>query len=61
MKYVHFKGTNNFANEVVVQQHAIIMTDNDRTIRVLCSFDAGDQTVTLSNPVQGKPGGIDVT
>ena len=37
------------------------MTDSDRTIRVLCTFEANDQTVTLSNPAQGKPGGIDVT
>jgi hypothetical protein len=55
------KGANNFANEVIVQQHAVIMTDSDRTIRVLCSFETGDQTVTLGNQVVGKSGGIDVT
>ena len=57
------KGANNFANEVIVQQHAVIMTDSDRTIRVLCSFETSDQTVTLMNGNQnvGKPAGIDVT
>ena len=35
------------------------MTDSDRTVRVLCSFDAIDQTVTLMSPNSEKPG-IDV-
>ena len=35
------------------------MTDSDRTVRVLCSFDAIDQTVTLMSPNSDKPG-IDV-
>ena len=45
---------------MVIQQHAIIMTDSDRTIKVMCSFSAIDQTVTLSSPNKAKPG-IDVT
>ncbi len=59
--FVCVKGANNFANEVIVQQHAVIMTDSDRTIRVLCSFETGDQTVTLGSQVNSKSGGIDVT
>lgn len=35
------------------------MTDSDRTVRILCSFDAIDQTVTLMSPNSDKPG-IDV-
>ncbi|XP_074603612.1 uncharacterized protein LOC141857092 isoform X3 [Brevipalpus obovatus] len=54
------EGTKNFVNEIVVQQHAVIMTDSDRTIKVMCSFSATDQTVTLSGGNQGKKG-IDVT
>ncbi len=52
------QGTTSFANEVVVQQHQVIMRDSDRTIRVLCSFEAIDQTVTLAGSL-GK-NGIDV-
>lgn len=41
------------------------MTDNDRTIRVLCSFEVSDQTITLGNSEQQKnipiPNGIDVS
>lgn len=35
------------------------MTDSDRTIRVLCTFESIDQTVTLMSPNSDKPG-IDV-
>ncbi|XP_067133905.1 uncharacterized protein [Centruroides vittatus] len=50
-----------FTNEVVVQQHPVIVTDNDRTIRVICSFETADRTVTLGSPVLGGIPGIDVT
>ena len=55
----HTQGEKNFANEVVIQQHPVIMTDSDRTIRVLCTFESIDQTVTLMSPNSDKPG-IDV-
>lgn len=53
------EGEKNFANEVVIQQHPVIMTDSDRTVRVVCTFDAVDQTVTLMSPLAERPG-IDV-
>uniref|UniRef100_T1JZ41 ZP domain-containing protein n=1 Tax=Tetranychus urticae TaxID=32264 RepID=T1JZ41_TETUR len=54
------EGLKNFVNEIVVQQHAVIMTDSDRTIKVMCSLNAIDQTVTLHSANQGRSG-IDVT
>ncbi|RWS11638.1 uncharacterized protein B4U79_13044 [Dinothrombium tinctorium] len=54
------EGPKNFANEIIIQQHPVIMTDSDRTIKVMCSFEMGDQTVTLSSSNRGK-NGIDVT
>ena len=48
-----------------MQQHSVIMTDSDRTIRVLCSFEVSDQTITLGTVEQGNiplpPNGIDVS
>lgn len=49
-------------NEVVIQQHPVIMTDSDKTVRVMCAFEAPDQTITLKNPANSgaKGAGIDV-
>ncbi|KAL1469347.1 hypothetical protein MTO96_005044 [Rhipicephalus appendiculatus] len=58
------EGDGRYANEVVVQQHPIIMTDTDRNIRVVCSFEAGDRTVTLGSTFARNgaySGGLDVT
>lgn len=54
-------------NEVIVQQHSVIMTDNDRTIRVLCSFEMSEQTIRLGSAAEPHnilpiaPNGIDVS
>ncbi|XP_022252165.1 uncharacterized protein LOC106468151 [Limulus polyphemus] len=50
-----------YANEVVVQQHPIIVMDTDKTIRVVCSFETGERTVTMD--VFGRNGekGMEVT
>lgn len=59
------QSTSNYVNEVIVQQHAVILTDSDRTIRVLCSFEVSDQTITLGSVEQKQipllPNGIDVS
>lgn len=31
----------------MVQQHAVVMTELDKTVKVLCSFEQMDQTLTL--------------
>ncbi|KAF2354795.1 PAN/Apple domain [Trinorchestia longiramus] len=51
-----------FVNTVVVQKHPLIMQDSDRTVRVECSFEAGDQTVSYApQAVAGRTGGgIDI-
>ncbi|OQR73434.1 hypothetical protein BIW11_09734, partial [Tropilaelaps mercedesae] len=62
-------GPGKYVNEVMVQQHPVIMTDTDRNIRVVCSFEASDKTVTLAstfarNSISGAFGGgsgLDVT
>lgn len=55
------EGHNTFVNEVVIQQHPVIMTDSDKTIRVMCAFEAPDQTITLKNPSsRDNKTGIDV-
>lgn len=55
------EGHNTFVNEVVIQQHPVIMTDNDKTVRVMCAFEAPDQTITLKNPSsRDNKTGIDV-
>lgn len=63
MALQRFQGDGRYANEVVVQQHPIIMTDTDRNIRVVCSFEAGDRTVTLASTFarNGAYSGLDVT
>ncbi|XP_022709763.1 uncharacterized protein LOC111272502 [Varroa jacobsoni] len=63
------EGPGKYVNEVMVQQHPVIMTDTDRNIRVVCSFEASDKTVTLAstlarNSIAGPFGGasgLDVT
>jgi len=55
------EGHNTFVNEVVIQQHPVIMTDNDKVVRVMCAFEAPDQTITLKNPSsRDNKTGIDV-
>ncbi|XP_054714744.1 uncharacterized protein LOC129224331 [Uloborus diversus] len=48
-----------FVNEVVVQQHPVIMTDHDKTIKVVCSFETQERTYTMAGPGVGGPG-VDV-
>ena len=57
------QGDGQFVNNVVIQQHPIIMQDSDKTIRVECSFDAGDQTVSFApgDPGRTGGGGIDIS
>lgn len=56
------EGHNTFVNEIVIQQHPVIMTDNDKTVRVMCSFEAPEQTITLQSPVmKDNRTGIDVS
>nr|XP_045584142.1 uncharacterized protein LOC123746573 isoform X2 [Procambarus clarkii] len=51
-----------FVNTVVVQQHPLIMQESDRTVRVECSFEAGDQTVSYAPEASAgrTGGGIDI-
>lgn len=51
-----------FVNTVVVQQHPLIMQESDRTVKVECSFEAGDQTVSFAPGADGgrTGGGIDI-
>lgn len=51
-----------FVNTVVVQQHPLIMQESDRTVKVECSFEAGDQTVSFAPGAdEGRTGGgIDI-
>ena len=42
-------------NHVVIQQNPVIMQESDKTVRVECSFDATDQTVSYAP--NGGPGG----
>ncbi|KAF8773607.1 hypothetical protein HNY73_016253 [Argiope bruennichi] len=50
-----------FVNEVVVQQHPVIMTDHDKTIKVVCSFETQERTYTMAGPgVGGSGAGVDV-
>lgn len=56
-----------YYNHVVMQENAVIMTETDRMIRVECTFETPEQTVSFSagsrengSPISG-PGGIDVT
>lgn len=55
------EGHNTFVNEVVIQQHPVIMTESDKTVRVMCAFEAPEQTITLKNPSsRDNKTGIDV-
>ncbi|GFQ84988.1 uncharacterized protein TNCT_653901, partial [Trichonephila clavata] len=49
-----------FVNEVVVQQHPVIMTDHDKTIKVVCSFETQERTYTMAGPGVGGGSGVDV-
>ncbi|XP_045103920.1 uncharacterized protein LOC123499645 isoform X4 [Portunus trituberculatus] len=51
-----------FVNTVVVQQHPLIMQESDRTVKVECSFEAGDQTVSFApgSDDSRTGGGIDI-
>lgn len=51
-----------YVNTVVVQQHPLIMQESDRTVRVECSFEAGDQTVSFAPEADSgrTGGGIDI-
>lgn len=55
------KGSNSFVNEVMIQQHAVVMTELDKTVKVMCSFEQMDQTLTLHrHPNRTHSTGIDV-
>lgn len=56
------EGHNTFVNEVLIQQHPVIMTESDKTVRVMCAFEAPDQTITLKSAGgrDNKTAGIDV-
>lgn len=55
------EGHNTFVNEVIIQQHPVIMTESDKTVRVMCAFEAPEQTITLKNPSShDNKTGIDV-
>lgn len=56
-----------YMNHIVTQQNPVIMTETDSTIRVECTFETPDQTVsyTAGGRREGSdqlgPGGLDVT
>ncbi|XP_067124590.1 uncharacterized protein [Centruroides vittatus] len=54
------EGPDLYVNEVVIQQHPVIMTDNDKTIRVMCSFEPRERTYTLGNPLQSDHPAMEV-
>ncbi|GFU29830.1 uncharacterized protein NPIL_395251 [Nephila pilipes] len=60
-KYRVKKGSGRYANEVVIQQHPVIVTNSDKTIKVVCSFENLDRTVTLGALFPGASPGLDVT
>ncbi|CAG7728314.1 unnamed protein product [Allacma fusca] len=49
------QGRGRYVNHVVIQQNPVIMQESDKTVRVECSFDANDQTVSYAP--NGGPGG----
>jgi len=60
------QGRGRYVNHVVVQQNPVIMQESDKTVRVECSFDANDQTVSYApngglGPKDHEGGGISVT
>ncbi|XP_047103996.1 uncharacterized protein LOC124722900 [Schistocerca piceifrons] len=57
------QGRGRYVNHVVIQQNPVIMQETDKTVRVECSFDASDQTVSYA-PTGGRNpegSGISVT
>nr|XP_042909465.1 uncharacterized protein LOC107457465 [Parasteatoda tepidariorum] len=52
--------TEQFVNEVVIQQHPVIMTDHDKTIKVVCSFEVMERTYTMAGPGISGGSGVDV-
>lgn len=50
-------------NHVVIQQNPVIMQETDKTVRVECTFDASDQTVSYapSGTRDQEGGGISVS
>lgn len=59
--FYFLKGSGRYANEVVIQQHPVIVTNSDKTIKVVCSFENLDRTVTLGALFPGASPGLDVT
>ncbi|GLH14276.1 Uncharacterized protein GBIM_18648 [Gryllus bimaculatus] len=57
------QGRGRYVNHVVIQQNPVIMQETDKTVRVECSFDASDQTVSYapSGTRNQDGGGISVT
>nr|CAD7262146.1 unnamed protein product [Timema shepardi] len=57
------QGRGRYVNHVVIQQNPVIMQETDKTVRVECSFDASDQTVSYapSGTRDQEGGGISVT
>ncbi|KAF0309145.1 Cuticlin-1 [Amphibalanus amphitrite] len=50
------EGRNLFVNHVVVQSHPLITQQSDRTVRVQCLLEAGDQRVSLAPSELGAAG-----
>ncbi|UYV62303.1 hypothetical protein LAZ67_2000066 [Cordylochernes scorpioides] len=48
-----------FSNEVVIQQHPVIVTESDRTIRVACSFQTNERMYTMGSSFLSQ--GMEVT
>ncbi|XP_059489112.1 uncharacterized protein LOC132204551 isoform X2 [Neocloeon triangulifer] len=57
------QGRGRYVNHVVIQQNPVIMQETDKTVRVECSFDASDQTLSFSpqGNRQYEGGGISVS
>ncbi|PSN46744.1 hypothetical protein C0J52_00892 [Blattella germanica] len=57
------QGRGRYVNHVVIQQNPVIMQETDKTVRVECSFDASDQTVSYapSGTREHEGGGISVS
>lgn len=62
-RVVSLQGRGRYVNHVVIQQNPVIMQETDKTVRVECSFDASDQTVSYapSGTRDQEGGGISVT
>jgi hypothetical protein len=57
------QGRGRYVNHVVIQQNPVIMQETDKTVRVECTFDASDQTVSYapSGTRDQEGGGISVS